>query len=309
MRRRWIVALAVLAWMGLPWLFIGEGPRNAQQAQAPGWDLGGFLPAPAPEAAPLPRTAPLALQYWPVPEAAAQAWIRRHYPGALAGEPIGAPVVAAALAAGRRYNLNPLLLLGILAAEQGFLSPNVPGGLAHAELFLQNPWDYGVWPGSPFRFAIGAQASALGAAALVDRVAQAVLRRGWSWGAFEADLARTYVGAPSADWVRNTFGTWAAMAADPAIQSGALLAVLANPASGPPTVAEAVTQALGGAAAQAGAAVTALAADAQQGAQWLGAHAQGVLERAGVPAAVAAGVGAAVAVAAQLLELAPAVAL
>ncbi|MCL6563553.1 MAG: hypothetical protein K6U87_11140, partial [Firmicutes bacterium] len=90
---------------------------------------------------------------------------------------------------------------------------------------------------------------------------------------------------------------------------GALLAVLANPASGPPTGAEAVTQALGGAAAQAGAAVTARAADAQQGAQWLGAHAQGVLERAGVPAAVAAGVGAAVAVAAQLLELAPAVAL
>ncbi|AEJ40826.1 hypothetical protein TPY_2666 [Sulfobacillus acidophilus TPY] len=203
----------------LPWLFVGELPWAIQESQNPSGDQG-FLPIPLVAAAPVPATAPAELQYWPLPISAAQQWIEQHDPGALAGLPQYVAVLQAADAAARRYNLNPLLLLGELGAEQAFLSPDVPGGMAHALQFVQNPWDYGVYPGSPFAFDIGPQQSALGAASLTAQMADSVLHTGhWSWSTFEIALAQRYAQAWQ-PWVRNTFGLWAAMQATPAIHQG-----------------------------------------------------------------------------------------
>ncbi len=229
-RRRRVIGLLIILAFLLPWLFVAKMPA-AQQWRDEGNSVG-FLPVPVGAAVPLPTTAPRILQYWPIPVGAVQNWIEQDSPGALAGEPAYANIIQAAMTAGKRDNLNPLLLLGILNAEQSFLSPNVPGGLAHAQLFTENPWDYGVYPGSPFAFDIGPTQSAEGAATLVDEMALAVLRQGWSWSTFESALAQRYA-QNWQPWVRITFSTWSAMEQNPSIAQGILIKTLEDPAAVP----------------------------------------------------------------------------
>lgn len=228
-RRRLILVLTVLAFL-LPWLFVAKMPA-AQQWRNDA-NSAGFLPVPVGAAVPLPSSAPRLLQYWPIPVSAVQSWIEHDQPGALAGLPSHANIIQAAITAGRRDNLNPLLLLSILDAEQSFLSPHVPGGLAHAQLFTENPWDYGVYAGSPFAFNIGPTRSAEGAATLVDEIALAVLHHGWSWSTFEMTLAHRYA-QNWQPWVHITFTTWSTMQRNVTIASGILSLALQNPTSIP----------------------------------------------------------------------------
>lgn len=219
------IILICIAFLLLPWLFVMKEPAANQQYDDQG--DAGFLPIPLAQVITIPSSAPAELQYWPVSVTDVQQWIEAHYPGALAGLPQYRNVIVAAVAAAKKDNLNPLLLLGILASEQSFLSPNVAGGMAHATTFLANPWDYGVYAGSPFAFAIGPMQSAEGAAAIADEVAMAVLKHGWSWTTFELDLAQRYA-QNWQPWVHITFSVWQQLATNSAIELSTFHRTMAN---------------------------------------------------------------------------------
>jgi hypothetical protein len=206
----------LLAFMLLPWLFVsfyGQALQNGPNWCAPGpgavecYD-GAPVTVPVRIYARVPTWAPVAVQYTPMPIPTMQRWIDAHYPG----NAMTPGILTAADTAAHGANLSVTILLGILAAEQSFL--DTPDH-THNVLFQENPWDYGVYPGSPFPFAIGPLASAKGAASIVASVARVVFVRGAKdtkalLGAFASILSGIYVNGqadfPDMAWARTVFG-------------------------------------------------------------------------------------------------------
>ena len=167
LRSALIVGLSLI--MLLPWLFVQSSVScnqwNGCKRDNPNEER---LPEPSPEAVPVPETYSTVVTYVQIPEATVSAWITKHYPDSLVNTPSDLGQIALAA---KHYNVSEFILLGILGAEQGFVSPSATG-IGHALWALGNPFDYGVWPGSPFKQDIGVYQSALGTASLVARVAE-----------------------------------------------------------------------------------------------------------------------------------------
>jgi len=208
-------ALALLtALLLLPWLFV------ASSWSFPTWPRPSESPAPASAAVPVPAGYPALVVYVPIPLPDAERWIQQHYPGSL----IGLRELETIDAAARRWDVSLALLLGMLGAEQGFLR-YVPGNEEHALEFYANPFDYGVWPGSPYPLAIGLAASASGAASIVARIAEMFPRGAWdtaTYRAFLSALSGWYAYGdtlrPDPTWMRNVAliaaGIWGAARSD-----------------------------------------------------------------------------------------------
>lgn len=168
----------------------------------------------------MPAAYPAIVTYVPVPLTVVERWIQRHYPHSL----VGLAELRVIDGVARHWDVSLPLLLGMLGAEQGFLR-YVPGNRMHALEFAENPFDYGVWPGSPYPLAIGLKASADGAASIVSRIAET-----FPAGAWTAATYRAFCGALSGwycwgdvlrvdrTWLRNVVvisaGVWGAVRAD-----------------------------------------------------------------------------------------------
>lgn len=163
----------LLALLMLPWLFIFnisdtllysiEEPSLTQE------------PVTVPNFEPVPVGYPVVVQYIPLDLSAVEDWIQTQYPGSL----VDLPMLQAIDRSAKEANINLGILLGILAAEQSMLTPSIVG-YGHAMRFYDNPFDYGVYPGSPFPFAIGAYASAKGASSLAVRSIESFAAGSWS---------------------------------------------------------------------------------------------------------------------------------
>lgn len=211
--RRLLALLA--AFLILPWMFRYVGvsyPDRALEQPAPV-----RLPAPVP----VPDAYPVTVRWAPLPLPALAEWVERRYPGAL----IGLEEIAVIDGVARQWNVSTILLLSIVGAEHSFLAPGAVG-LAHALRFYQNPFSYGVYPGSPFPFAIGLEASAAGAASIVSRVVRSLPPGQWGeaeHAEFYRRLSGVYVlgdaGATHGTWLRNVSlisrSLWETAAADP----------------------------------------------------------------------------------------------
>ena len=205
----------LMAFLLLPWLFISASwsfPHWPQESAAPA--------APATAAVPVPAAYPAIVTYVPVPLAVVERWIQRRYPHSL----VGLAELRVIDGAARHWDVSLPLLLGMLGAEQGFLR-YVPGNRMHALEFAENPFDYGVWPGSPYPLAIGLKASATGAASIVARIAEMFPAGAWSaatYRAFYGALSGWYrwgnVLRTDRTWLRNVVlisaGIWGAVRAD-----------------------------------------------------------------------------------------------
>jgi hypothetical protein len=291
--RRWIAAL--LALLLLPWLFLGAS------VSFPRWPRP--QPVRLPQPVPVPDAFPVAVRYVPVPLPALEEWIQRHYPGTL----VTLDDLRAIDQAARAWDVSLPLLLGILGAEQSFLNQGGPdgrnaAGLLHALTFRQNPFDYGVYPGSTAPFAIGVYASAYGAASIVARVIESFPARAWTQAEYQAffrALSGYYVhgdvAAADAEWLANTAriaaALWGAAASHPAEWAAALAGLgLAGLKS--------LGQSL---AAQASALATAAGGKLAALRDWAQRNAAAFLEQQGVPAAVAVTLAAGLALFGELL--------
>ena len=159
----------------LPWLFAVVPPGFARPDQGTGEETSQVEPAIAGQ--PIHATAPIWVQYSPMPQVYIDAWLKKQYPGTA----VTVPMLGTIATAAKKFNVNELILLGILNAEQGMLSRNLlmQDGMAHYLWALENPFDYGVWPGSPFKHDIGVLKSAEGAAADVAAVANGMPKVLW----------------------------------------------------------------------------------------------------------------------------------
>lgn len=164
-----VIAL-LLALLMLPWLFIG----NISETLLYSIEEPAIEPVSVPSFAPVPAGYPVLVQYVPLDLSAVEGWIQSHYPGSL----VDIPMLQAIDQAAKEANVNLGILLGILAAEQSMLSPSIVG-YAHAMHYYDNPFDYGVYPGSTFPFAIGAYASAKGASSLAVRSLESFAPGAW----------------------------------------------------------------------------------------------------------------------------------
>lgn len=198
-RLRRLMALFAIGLLLLPWMFRYTG------ASYP--DIGLRQPAPVrlPAPAPVPETYPLAVRWVPLPLPEVAKWIEKRYPGSL----IGIDEITVIDEVARRWNVSTILLLAIVGAEHSFLAPGVVG-LNHALKFYQNPFSYGVWPGSPYPVSIGLEASASGAASIVSRVIRSMPEGRWGeaeYGEFYKRLSGVYVlgdaQAVHGSWLRN----------------------------------------------------------------------------------------------------------
>lgn len=276
-RRRAVAVLLAFVFLLLPWLFLSAGVSTMSWRWPRPAPEGVRLPAPRP----VPDAYPAAVQYIPLPLDAVEAWIQNRYPGSL----IGLKELQDIDAAAREWNVSPAILLGILGAEQSFLSPQAVG-YYHALRFYQNPFDYGVWPGSPMVFAIGVRKSAEGAASIVARAILSMPARDWSpleFGEFYRRLSGVYVhgdmSAPDVDWTRNVTSIasalWAASAASPVEWARLLLSALASDHLA--RLADSLQN------------LAASAVDAARGVnRWVQDHSRVILEGLGVGAATAA---------------------
>ncbi|MBE3590689.1 MAG: hypothetical protein IMW98_07695 [Firmicutes bacterium] len=200
---RWLAMMLILAL--LPWMFIQSSwsfPRYPVREPVP---VDVPVEEPAPAAEPVPQGYPVPLTWTPVPLAVLWDWVQRNYPDTVLTQADVATIDAVA----RQWNVSTELLFGILVAEQGFLSVSRVG-LQHALEFHENPFDYGVYPGSPFPFAIGVEKSAEGAAGIIARAIEGYPAGDWdlaTWQSFWASLSGVYVHgdvhSPSETWVRN----------------------------------------------------------------------------------------------------------
>lgn len=201
------VIAMLLALLLLPWLFMGNIPETLRYSV----DEPAMEPVNVPDFAPVPAGYPVVLQYIPLDLSAVEDWIQNQYPGSL----VDIPMLQAIDRAAKEANVNLGILLGILAAEQSMLTPSVVG-YAHAMRYYDNPFDYGVYPGSPFPFAIGAYASAKGASSLAVRSMEAFSVGSWSADQFAQWMGffeNWYVNGISAfstigDWGNNVSSVW-----------------------------------------------------------------------------------------------------
>lgn len=277
LRRRAVAVLLAFLFLLTPWLFLYSGVSTMRWRWTEPEPQGARLPAPQP----VPDAYPAVVQYIPLPLEAADRWIQENYPGSL----IGLDELRQIDEAAREWNVSPAILLGILGAEQSFLSPRAVGWY-HALRFYENPFDYGVWPGSPLVFAIGVRKSAEGAASLVARAVLSMPARDWTqaeFGEFFRRLSGVYVhgdpGAPDADWIRNVTAVqsalWTASAASPVLWARAILSAL-----GPDRIAR---------LADGVRSMAARAADAASDVnRWVADHSKAILEGLGVGSATAA---------------------
>ncbi|MDI3297597.1 MAG: hypothetical protein QJR08_00345 [Bacillota bacterium] len=203
------ILAAFLALIMLPWMFLQSSwsfPRYPVREPVP-MDVPVAEPAPAAE--PVPQGYPVTLTWTPVPLSVLWDWVQRNYPDTV----LTPADIAAIDAVAHKWNVSTELLFGILVAEQGFLSPSRVG-LQHALEFHANPFDYGVYPGSPFPFAIGVEKSAEGAASIVARTIEAYPAGNWdqtTWLSFWAALSGVYVNGdvhkPATSWIKNVATT------------------------------------------------------------------------------------------------------
>lgn len=193
------IIVLLLALLMLPWLFIG----NISETLLYSIEEPASEPVNVPDFAPIPAGYPVVVQYVPLDLSAVEGWIQTHYPGSL----VDLPMLQAIDQAAKEANINIGILLGILAAEQSMLNPSIVG-YGHALRYYDNPFDYGVYPGSPFPFAIGAYASAKGATSLAARSIET-----FSTGAWNADQYIQWMGFFE-NWYVNgitafsTIGNW-----------------------------------------------------------------------------------------------------
>ena len=112
---------------------------------------------------PVTKKQPAWMQYTPLPVPLLERTIQAQYPGSRITPAMLRQIAVAA----KKENINELALLGILGADQDMLDTQLlrSTGSAHVAWVLQNPFNYGVWPGSPYQHNIGVYRSALGAAA------------------------------------------------------------------------------------------------------------------------------------------------
>lgn len=165
------VLISFLIVLMLPWLFMSQIPQTLRSTI----EKPAVKPVSIPDFAPVPAEYPVILQWMPQDLTAVEGWIQKYYPGSLVDKDMLSDIDRAA----EEANVNLGILLGILTAEQSMLKPSVVG-LSHAIKYTANPFDYGVWPGSPFPFAIGAYASARGAASLAARSIQSFPSGVWT---------------------------------------------------------------------------------------------------------------------------------
>lgn len=201
MRKGLLIGLILLF---LPWLFFGN-LGNALR-----WPTDDPNPGDEPitirDFQPVPVSYPVAIRFTDMPIQALGKWIQDHYPGSLVDNTMLEQIAQAAKTA----DVSIPLLLGILGAEQSFLSNGTAGGELHDLQFYKNPFDYGVFPGSPFEFDIGAYKSALGAARMVAQTIEAMPPGAWSqlqYQQFFGTLENYYVHGWST--MSTQLGNWA----------------------------------------------------------------------------------------------------
>lgn len=185
----------------IPWLFVSLVPQSLNRPD----DETGDEPIQIPKYEAVPVSYPQAIRYVFIPPLALETWIQAHYPGSLVDPDMLTQIEAAA----QQADVSVPLLLGILGAEQSFLQPAAVG-YYHAVNFVANPFDYGVWPGSPYAFSIGAEKSAEGAAELVARTVEAMPPGAWSpetYRQFFGTLENFYVRGVSE--MTSAWGSWA----------------------------------------------------------------------------------------------------
>jgi len=200
--------ISLLIFMMLPWLFMAHIPQTFQYAVE---QPAALEPVTIPDFAPVPAAYPVVLQWMPQDLTAVEGWTQTHYPGSLVSLDMLNQIDRAA----KEANVNLGILLGILTSEQSMLSPTIVG-FAHASQYVANPFDYGVWPGSPFPFAIGAYASAKGAASLAARSIESFPSGVWTgdqyiqWMGFFESWYVNGVAAISAigDWGQTLSYVW-----------------------------------------------------------------------------------------------------
>ncbi len=208
------ILTATLILFLLPWLF-AIVPASFTRYDTPGESEAPGV-EPVITGQPVRASAPIWTQYSPLPQAYVEGWLEKHYPGtAVTADWLGQIAQAA-----KQFNVNELFLLGILNAEQGMLDRNLllQDGLSHYQWALQNPFDYGVYPGSPFNQDIGVLKSAEGAAQDVAAAINAVSPALWpqlGMSGFFSALSGFYVNGtpddPDMGWVHNVASVYGSL--------------------------------------------------------------------------------------------------